>query len=148
MNNVAAIRSHPIFSGLSPSEAEELAKYCEVMVLPPGQIIIAQGEMSEDMYVLFKGSLSIRVQDSSGKDLEVGTLSRGEVFGEMGVFENTARSASIYSDTDSVVLKIPGDGFHQMVADGQPAMHKLLQYTLQNACARLRDLDTRLDQLF
>ena len=100
MNHVETIRSHPIFSGLSPQEAEEVAKYCEVMILPPGQIIIAQGELSEDMFVLFKGSLSIRVQDSSGKELEVGSLSRGEVFGEMGVFENTARSASIYSETE------------------------------------------------
>ena len=148
MNNVKAILSHPIFSGLERVEAEQLAQYCEVLLLPPDQIIVQQGEMSEDMYVLIKGSLVIRVEDRFGEESEVGTLSKGEVFGEMGVFENTARSASIYSKTESIVLRIPGEGFHKMVEEGQTAMHVLLQHTLQNACGRLRDLDKRLDGLF
>ena len=148
MNNVKAILSHPIFSALSRREAEELAQYCEVLLLPAEQIIVQQGEMSEDMYVLIKGSLVIRVQDRFGEDSDVGMLSKGEVFGEMGVFENTARSASIYSKSESIVLRIPGEGFHKMVEEGQAAMHVLLQHTLQNACGRLRDLDKRLDGLF
>jgi CRP/FNR family cyclic AMP-dependent transcriptional regulator len=148
MNNVKAILSHPIFSGLNRAEAEELAKHCEVLMLPEGQIVVQQGEISEDMYVLIKGSLSIHVEDRFGEDSEVGLLSKGEVFGEMGVFENTARSASIYSKNESVVLRIPGEGFHQMVEEGQAAMHALLQHTLKNACIRLRDLDKRLDALF
>lgn len=148
MNSVKAILSHPIFSGLARVEAENIARYCEVLILPKGQVIVEQGERSQDMYILIKGSLSIRVRDSSGEESEVGTLSRGDIFGEMGVFEDTARSASIYSAADSVVLCIPGEGFHKMVAEGQTAVHLLLQHTIQNACNRLRDLDKRLDTLF
>ena len=148
MNNIKAILSHPIFSGLSREEAEDLARYCEVLLLPEQQIIIQQGELSQDMYVLIKGTLSIRVRDSSGDESEVGRLTKGEIFGEMGVFENVARSASIYSETESVVLCIPGEGFHTMVEEGQAAMSVLLQHTLQKACNRLRDLDKRLDGLF
>ena len=148
MNSIKAILSHPIFSGLSRHEAENIARYCEVLILPKGQIIVEQGELSQDMYILIKGSLSIKVRDSQGEESEVGTLSKGEIFGEMGVFEDTARSASIYSATESVVLCIPGEGFHKMVAEGQAAMFILLQQTLINACNRLRDLDRRLDTLF
>ena len=148
MNNVSAILSHPIFSGLERKDAENLAKYCQVLLLSEGQIIVQQGDLSEDMYVLIKGSLSIRVEDRFGEESEVGTLTKGEVFGEMGVFENAARSASIYAKTESVVLCIPGEGFHKMVEEGQAAMHVLLQHTLKNACVRLRDLDKRLDSLF
>jgi len=148
MNSIKAILSHPIFSGLSRQDAEDLARYCEVLLLPKGQIVVQQGELSEDMYVLIKGSLSIRVEDSSGDESEVGILSQGEIFGEMGVFEKVARSASIYSNTESIVLCIPGEGFHTMVAEGQTAMYVLLQHTLKNACSRLRDLDKRLDTLF
>jgi|GEM_PF-5258784 len=148
MNNVKAIISHPIFSGLKRHEAEDLAKHCEVLVVPEGQLIMEQGEVSHDMFILIKGSLSIRVENPFGVESEVGVLSREEVFGEMGVFENTARSASIYSKTEAVVLRIPGEGFHKMVEEGQAAMHMLLQHTLNNSCSRLRELDKRLDLLF
>ena len=148
MNNVKAILSHPIFSGLKRAEAEALAQHCEVLLLPKNQMVMAQGEVSHDMFILIKGVLSIRVENQFGVESEVGTLSKEELFGEMGVFENTARSASIYSKAESVVLRIPGDGFHQMVAEGQAAMQVLLQHTLNNACNRLRDLDRRLDLLF
>ena len=148
MNSVKAILSHPIFSGLARADAEDVARYCEVLILPDGQIIVEQGELSQDMYILIKGKLSIRVRDRSGEESEVGTLAKGDIFGEMGVFEDKARSASIYSVGDSIVLCIPGEGFHKMVAEGQAAMHILLQHTLKNACNRLRDLDKRLDTLF
>ena len=148
MNNVKAILSHPIFSGLQRAEVEDLAQYCEVLLLPADQIIMEQGEVSNDMFILIKGLLSIRVENQFGEEAEVGTLSKDAIFGEMGVFEDTARSASIYSKTDSVVLRIPGSGFHQMVADGHAAMHVLLQHTLTNTCNRLRELDRRLDALF
>jgi len=141
------ILSNPLFAALTEKEAEELASHCEVMVLPSNYNLFSQGEISEDMFVLFRGDLELKVKDAAGSEMIIGTLAAGEVFGEMGVLEREPRSASIYTASDSVVLRIPGDGFHSMVSTGHPAIHILLKYTMTKACTRLRELDNRFSNL-
>ena len=143
-----SILDNPVFAGLSQNEAEELAQHCEVLLLPPNRIIFLQDDPSTDIYVLFRGRLEIRVRDTAGEDNSVGYLEQGEVFGEMGVLESVPRSASVFTAEDSVLLKIPGKGFTTMTSQGQPAIHRLLQWSIHKACNRLRNLDARLDGLF
>ena len=143
-----SILDNPVFAGLSQQEAEELAHHCEVLLLPPDRDIFLQGDTSTDIYVLFRGRLEIRVRDTANVDNSVGYLEQGEVFGEMGVLESCARSASVFTAEDSVLLRIPGMGFTTMTSAGHPAIHRLLQWSIHKACNRLRELDARLDNLF
>jgi len=143
-----SILENPIFSGLEEKSAEDLAKHCEVLLLPPNRKVFQQGDEAQEMFVLFRGRLEIRVEDLAGEEHVVGTLSKGEVFGEMGVLDSTKRSASCYTAEDSVLLRIPGSGFSKMIKQGNPAVHRLLQFSLEKACSRLRSLDQRLDQIF
>ena len=143
-----SILGNPVFAGLSQTEAEDLAHHCEVLLLPPERFIFKQGDQSTDIYVLFRGRLEISVRDMAGSNNKVGYLEEGEVFGEMGVLESCPRSASVSTAEDSVLLRIPGEGFSTMTASGHPAIHRLLQWSIHKACNRLRGLDTRLDHLF
>lgn len=143
-----SILESPVFSGLSHSEADELARYCEKMVLSAEEKVFSQGDDSLGMYILFQGRLEIRVEDLRGKEHLVGTIDQGEVFGEMSVFDDMKRSASCYTLEDSIILYIPGLGFREMLSTGVPAIHCLLQFILKRACSRLRKLDQRLDELF
>jgi len=144
----STILSNPIFAGLSQEEAEALAKYCEVLVLPPNYRIFVQGEHSKSMFVLFRGNLIIKVRDIKGDEKHVGTVPEGNLFGEMGVLENEPRSASVYTTSPSIVLRIPGKDFYSMIDEGHPAVHILLKSTIEEGCFRLRELDLRLDELF
>ena len=143
-----SILDNPVFAGLSQAEAEDLASHCEVLLLPPKRKIFLQGDVSTDIYVLFRGRLEIRVRNMAGVDNSVGYLEQGEVFGEMGVLESLPRSASVFTAEDSVLLRIPGKGFTAMTSVGHPAIHRLLKWSIHKACNRLRNLDARLDHLF
>ena len=70
--------------GLSKTEAEELASHCDILVLPKGWFVFEQGEASTSIYVLFKGLLNVSVQDLVGENQVVGSIQKGDVFGEMG----------------------------------------------------------------
>jgi CRP/FNR family transcriptional regulator len=144
----ASILESPVFSGLSHSEADELANYCETQVLSAGEKLFSQGEDAIGMFILFQGKLEIRVQDLKDNEHLVGIVEEGEVFGEMSVLDYMKRSASCYSLEESLVLYIPGLGFREMLRTGAPAIHCLLQFILKRACSRLRSLDLRLDELF
>ena len=85
------------------------------------------------------------MQDLVGENQVVGSIQKGDVFGEMGVLEATDRSATAITAEDSVILRIPGTSFTMMVKQGHPAIHRLLQWAIRKSCERLRQLDGRLD---
>ena len=143
-----SILENPVFVGLSKTEAEELASHCDILVLPKGRFVFEQGESSTSIFVLFKGALNVSVRDQAGADNIVGTIQKGDVFGEMGVLEAVDRSATTITVEDSVILRIPGTSFTMMVKQGHPAIHRLLQWAIRKSCERLRQLDGRLDTLF
>lgn len=143
-----SILKNPIFVGLSDNEAEELASHCEVILLPPERKVFSQGDEAKGMFILFRGKLEIRVEDLKGEENSVGMIEKGDIFGEMSILDEGTRSASCYSLTDSILLFIPGSGFREMMKNGSPAIHRLLDFVLKRSVSRLRSSDDRLDTLF
>ena len=67
---IATIVRSPLFSGLSQGEIEELAHHCEVMIFDNGFSFFAQGDPSEDIYVVVEGSVRLTVKDTAGEEQE------------------------------------------------------------------------------
>jgi CRP-like cAMP-binding protein len=145
---IATIVRSPLFSGLSQGEIEELAYYCEVMIFDNGFSFFSQGDASEDIYVVVDGRVRLTVKDTADHEQDIGIVESGDIIGEMGVFENEPRSTSAYALGETVLLKVPGDGFQAMMKAGHPAIHKMLQWSLKKAGERLRQLDHKLGLLF
>ncbi|MGK0179753.1 MAG: CRP/FNR family cyclic AMP-dependent transcriptional regulator, partial [Nitrospinales bacterium] len=59
-----------------------------------GDVIITEGIMSNNAYVVLKGSVKISKKVDK-KIVSVGTLKEGDVFGEMGLISQSVRSANI-----------------------------------------------------
>ena len=62
------IQENPIFASLTTAEAEELASLCEVLILPPEYRLFSQGQIADDMYVLFKGECKLLVRPTAIAD--------------------------------------------------------------------------------
>ena len=67
-----------------------------------GDIIITEGIMSNNAYVILKGKVRV-TKKIDKKIVAVGTLKEGEVFGEMGLISKTVRSANITAIGDVTV---------------------------------------------
>ena len=145
---IATIVRSPLFSGLSQGEIEELAHHCEVMIFDNGYSFFSQGDPSEDIYVVVDGRVRLTVRDTADNEQDIGVVESGDIIGEMGVFESEPRSTSAYALGETVLLKVPGDGFQAMMKAGHPAIHKMLQWSLKKAGERLRQLDHKLGLLF
>jgi CRP-like cAMP-binding protein len=70
-----------------------------------GEIIFKEGEKGDVMYVIQSGKVKISKNASSG-DITMATLQRGEIFGEMALFDKLPRSASAVAEGDTRVLSI------------------------------------------
>jgi CRP-like cAMP-binding protein len=70
-----------------------------------GEIIFKEGEKGDLMYVIQSGKVKISKNSSSG-DIAMATLQRGDIFGEMALFDKLPRSASAVAEGDTRVLSI------------------------------------------
>ena len=66
-----------------------------------GDVIFAEGDAADRMYVVRAGEVEIRVGDKV-----VGTIDHGGIFGEMALIDHTPRSATAVAKTDCDLLPI------------------------------------------
>jgi flavin-dependent dehydrogenase len=65
-----------------------------------GETIITQGDMGDCMYVILEGSVDVFRKDN-GFENNIASLHKSDFFGEMALFENDVRSATIKSSSDN-----------------------------------------------
>ncbi|GMT42144.1 MAG: hypothetical protein IEMM0002_0555 [bacterium] len=64
-----------------------------------GQAIVTEGILSTKAYIVISGE--VRIAKKVGKrNITVGILKSGDVFGEMGLFQETVRSATVTAKGD------------------------------------------------
>jgi CRP/FNR family transcriptional regulator len=137
---VALLRRVPVFSAL---EADDLVRVAEVAVprrLPAGVVIFREGDDSDTCYVVRSGLARAVYQHADGRSLTLANFGPGDIFGELAMFDDERRSATVDTLEDSEVLGILGGDMRRLI--GQ---HPTIAVKLISALAvRLRTMNERL----
>ena len=64
------------------------------MLFEPGQVIFAEGDPSAMTYRIVAGSVDITIARADGSVKRIASLGPDEIFGEMGIIDDSPRSAS------------------------------------------------------
>jgi len=90
--------------------------YCEVSKYPAKTTIISAGEEGDTLYYIIKGTITVLVEDDSGREIILTYLSEGDFFGELGIYseDKKARSAYVRARTDCEVGAISYQRFHEL----------------------------------
>ncbi|MCP4749008.1 MAG: cyclic nucleotide-binding domain-containing protein [Desulfobacteraceae bacterium] len=100
VNMAENIKKIPALESFEDQELNQLLEMSKIHKYKAGERIFEEGTYDTWMYFLMYGSIKI-----VKKDKEIATLKKkGEIFGEIGAIENSARSASAYAITDTVCL--------------------------------------------
>ena len=94
--------------------------HCEHHLFPPRSTIIHAGDVSDSLFYIVKGSVTITLQEAPGRDIILAYLNQGEFFGEMGLFDEgfaeQDRSAWVKARTECEVAKLPYTEFRAITA--------------------------------
>ncbi len=74
--------------------------------LPPNQVVFRRGDAGEEMFIIREGEVKI-VLETPETDQVLATLGQGEFFGEMAIFNQSARSATAITTQYTRLLRIP-----------------------------------------
>jgi CRP/FNR family transcriptional regulator, cyclic AMP receptor protein len=73
------------------------------------QLIIKEGDPSNDLFYIISGSVTVMIEDSKGNEIVLAYLNAGEFFGEIGLFSaanNSNRTAFVRAKSKSDIAKI------------------------------------------
>jgi HEAT repeat protein len=116
-----------IFEGLSVGELAAVASVTEEVVYPPGEMVIREGESGDTMYLIIGGEVSVikgPAGEEGGHEIELDRIGEGDYFGEMALFEDVVRSASIRTSAQSRLLVLHKQEFTEIVREyPQIALH-------------------------
>lgn len=71
-----------------------------------GEVVVSQGSNGNSMYVVQGGRVEVVQYSDRGKEQHLAYLEAGDFFGEMSVFENEVRSATVRAAGESRILKV------------------------------------------
>lgn len=82
-----------------------------------GELIIKEGDSGEEAYVINKGHVEVRKTAPNNEEVLLARLGPGQIFGEMCLFDNSPRSASVYAISALEVNVIDKDQFLHYMKD-------------------------------
>ena len=89
------LRNVPLFSVLPEAQLGLLTSLVSRKNYPRNAVIIAAGDMTDSLYVILSGRLKVMMSDDEGREVILAILNPNEFFGEMGLLDDSPRSASV-----------------------------------------------------
>jgi CRP/FNR family cyclic AMP-dependent transcriptional regulator len=95
-----------LFADLDREDLERLAKASVVRDFQKDDVILKEGETGVAFYVISRGSVDVVKDAGTSSEQHLATLKAGQFFGEMALFDNQLRSASVRAaeGTQCIVL--------------------------------------------
>jgi CRP/FNR family cyclic AMP-dependent transcriptional regulator len=117
-----ALRNVPIFSGLSDSDLELLARQMKERRFSEGSAVTTEGAGAAGIYVIVEGKATVSV----GGQFRA-TLGPGDYFGESALIDEGTRSASITAATDILSYGLTAWEFKPFVEEHPQVAWAMLQ---------------------
>jgi CRP-like cAMP-binding protein len=110
-----------------------------------GQIIIAEGSDSTEVYLICSGRVQISLFSPHGREVILREMGPNLIFGELAAIDRQARSANVVALEDSQLAHMRGEDFLLFLGEVPQAglwMSQLLVARIRNLTARAFELAT------
>jgi CRP-like cAMP-binding protein len=129
-----ALRS-TLFAQLSPKSFESLLMKARIVELEDGEEVFHQGDPGDALYVIAHGTVG--VIDEGPPRRGVAKLGEGQFFGEIALFANTPRTATIAALTGVQLIAINREVVHKLIAEDAQFLSILLRFFRDRLVDRL-----------
>ena len=88
-----------------------LMKNGEMLKVEEGATLFKEDDVSDHVFIIIDGSADVSKTDNQGNQVKIAVVESGNLIGEMGVFLNSKRSATIVAKTAMSVVKFTNKKF-------------------------------------
>ena len=148
MTAAADLASIPLFGGLSGEQLGAVAAVLRRARARQGDEILTEGDPGRSLYVLIDGTVEttkhlgvIGLDGGTPRQKVLVKLSAPQFFGEIGLLEDTPRSATVRASTSCELLELARDDFDHLVASDVHLGYTLMRNIAAALIGRLRGTD-------
>jgi CRP/FNR family transcriptional regulator, cyclic AMP receptor protein len=143
LSNLELIRRVPLFSMLTPSQAESVAEAVIKRRFKRGELIVEQGKKSNALFIILTGRSRVLTTDTRGREVILANLSPGDYIGEMSLIDNEPHSASVRAEVQTDVLMLGRVEFARCLPENTSMAYAVMKGLVQ----RLRHADRKIESL-
>jgi CRP-like cAMP-binding protein len=129
------LKAIPIFSHLSDEEAKRLAAFATETSIAEGQILMKQGDYSVELIAIEEGSADV-IRDGE----KIASVGKGDLIGEMGLFERRPRNADVIATSPMRTLKLTHWEIRRMSDETVERIRKVIEERQKAGVADPADL--------
>ena len=141
--SITALKTFPLFVGFPDDVLASVARVAMMRRFPRGQSVVRAGDRTDYVYFVLTGSLKVVVSDEDGREVILSILGQGELFGEMGMFGEQPRSASVVAVVAADLVMISKQDFRQLMQENFEVAWRIMC----NLAERLRNADRKIESL-
>ena len=123
---VALLERVPVFETLAPEDLAQVAQVAVPRRFSPGQVIFREGDESDTCYVVSSGHARALREHGDGRTIALARFGPGDIFGELAMFDDERRSATVEALDDLNALAILGHDMRRLLKEHPDIAVKLV----------------------
>lgn len=136
------LRRIPLFQYMTYKELLAILAIAKGRTFQPGQTVVKEGEVGDEMFVVFRGKVEVQ-KGGAG----IALLKAGGHFGEMGLIDQAPRSATVLALDPTSAVSLGRDALLKLMRKDSLLAVKLLWSFTQVLSERLRNTNEALSGL-
>jgi CRP-like cAMP-binding protein len=139
------LREVDLFRELDPDDLDRLVTFAQERQLQRGDVLFREGDEASMLFVVVRGRVAIANKSIDGRESMVALMERGDLFGEMPLFDHQTRSAEARALEPSEVIALPYEPLTDLYQEQPQRLWKVVELL----ALRLRSMDEALaDSVF
>jgi CRP-like cAMP-binding protein len=139
-DTIALLHHVPVFSTLAPEELARVAAVTVPRKFGRGEVVFREGDESNTCYIVRSGRARAIREHPDGRSITLAHFGPGDIFGELAMFDDERRSATVEAIDGTEAIAILGGDMRRLLREHPDIAVKLLSAL----GARLRETNERL----
>ena len=107
----------PVFSTLESEDLERIADLAVPRVFEPGQVVFREGDASDTCYIVRSGHARAIRGHVDGRTITLARFGPGDIFGELALFEDERRSATVEAIEQCSAVAVLGPDMRRLMVE-------------------------------
>jgi CRP/FNR family cyclic AMP-dependent transcriptional regulator len=137
------LRNSPFFAGLDDGALQDIASHVRERTFSPGQVVIAEGEPCQAVYLVVRGVVRTHRLSPEGREHVLAYLGTGELFNLVPALDGGFNLATVEAVTDTTLYVIPCQRFRSVMREH----HQVALAVLESLAAEVRRLSDMVEDL-
>ncbi len=105
----------PVFAELGEEDLARVAQVAVPRAFEPQHVIFREGDDSDTCYIVRSGHARAIRQHPDGRMITLATFGPGDIFGELAMFDDERRSATLEALDELATVAIPGSAMRSLL---------------------------------